>query len=84
MLVLGIVVAVVILYILVSSIFTVDQQTVKIVERFGRFLKVSQAGLRAKVPFIDKIAGIIDLRVQQLDVEVETKTKDNVFIKIMN
>ncbi len=78
------IIVVVFLLILMSSVFTVDQQTVKIVERFGRFKVVAKAGLRCKVPFADRIAGVLDLRIQQLDVEVETKTKDNVFVKVQN
>jgi len=64
------------------SIYIVDQQTVKIIERFGKYLKVSPAGLNFKVPLVDRVAGTLDLRIQQLDVEVETKTKDNVFTNI--
>ncbi|MEM6998043.1 MAG: SPFH domain-containing protein [Patescibacteria group bacterium] len=58
----------------------VKQQTAAIIERFGRFNKISSPGLNIKVPFIDRIAGRINLRIQQLDVKVETKTKDNVFV----
>lgn len=52
-------------------------------ERFGRFKKVSSAGLNFKIPLIDRIAGRLSLRVQQLDVRVETKTKDNVFVLVV-
>ncbi len=68
--------------ILMLSVFTVKQQTAGIIERFGKFLFVRKSGLHFKVPVIDKIAGRINLRVQQLDVIVETKTKDNVFVKL--
>jgi len=60
--------------------FTVQQQTFKIVERFGKFKKMCNAGLWFKVPWIDWIAGKDTFRIQQLDVPVETKTKDNVFV----
>jgi regulator of protease activity HflC (stomatin/prohibitin superfamily) len=66
-----------------SGLFTVRQQTAAIVERFGKFTKISQAGLNFKIPFIDRIAGRLSLRVQQLDVRVETKTKDNVFVFVV-
>lgn len=66
-----------------DGIFTVRQQTAAIVERFGKFKKVSSAGLNFKIPFIDRIAGRVSLRVQQLDVRVETKTKDNVFVFVV-
>lgn len=69
------------LFILVASgLFTVKQQTAAIVERFGRFKRVASAGLNIKIPFIDRIAGRLSLRIQQLDVRIETKTKDNVFV----
>ena len=68
--------------ILFSGIFTVKQQTAAIVERFGKFQWISDSGLHFKIPVIDKIAGRINLKVQQLDVLVETKTKDDVFVKL--
>jgi regulator of protease activity HflC (stomatin/prohibitin superfamily) len=71
------------LFTVLGGLFTVKQQTASIVERFGKFTKVGQAGLNFKVPFIDHIAGRISLRVQQLDVRVETKTKDNVFVFVV-
>lgn len=70
------------LSVLFSGIFTVKQQTAAIVERFGKFYRTSDSGLHFKVPFIDKIAGRLNLKVQQLDVLVETKTKDDVFVKL--
>ncbi len=65
-----------------SAFFTVKQQTAAIVERFGRFNSIRQSGLHFKIPFIDRIAGKLNLRIQQLDVIIETKTKDNVFVKM--
>jgi regulator of protease activity HflC (stomatin/prohibitin superfamily) len=69
-------------FFLLSSFFTVKQQTAAIVERFGKFLSIRQAGLHLKIPVIDKIAGKINLKIQQLDVIIETKTKENVFVKM--
>lgn len=74
---------IVLLVLLISGLFTVKQQTAAIVERFGKFKKVATAGLNFKIPFIDRIAGRINLRVQQLDVRVETKTRDNVFVFVV-
>jgi regulator of protease activity HflC (stomatin/prohibitin superfamily) len=71
------------LIVLLTGLFTVKQQTAAIVERFGRFKKVSSAGLNFKIPLIDQIAGRLSLRVQQLDVRVETKSKDNVFVLVV-
>ncbi|MCF6129812.1 SPFH domain-containing protein [Flavobacterium sp. AS60] len=68
--------------ILFSSFFTVKQQTAVVVERFGKFLSIRNSGLQLKIPIIDRIAGRVNLRIQQLDVIIETQTKDNVFIKM--
>jgi regulator of protease activity HflC (stomatin/prohibitin superfamily) len=70
------------LFILMSGIFTVKQQTAAIVERLGRFHSIKRPGLQFKIPFVDRVAGRVSLKVQQLDVMVETKTKDNVFVKL--
>ncbi len=67
---------------LLSTFFTVKQQSAAIVERFGRYNSIRQSGLHLKIPFIDRIAGKLNLRIQQLDVIIETKTKDNVFVKM--
>jgi regulator of protease activity HflC (stomatin/prohibitin superfamily) len=63
--------------------FTVNQQTAVIVQRFGKFARVALPGLNFKTPFVEMIAGRINLRVQQLDVRVETKTEDNVFVHVI-
>lgn len=68
--------------ILPQTVYSVKQQSNVIIERFGRFQKIQEPGLRVKVPFIDKKVGHSDLRIQQLDLSVETKTKDNVFVMI--
>ena len=70
------------LIILFSSFFTVKQQTAVVIERFGKFTSIRNSGLQLKIPIIDRVAGRVNLRIQQLDVLIETKTKDNVFIKM--
>ena len=70
------------LIIFFSSFFTVKQQTAVVVERFGKFTSIRNSGLQLKLPLIDRIAGRVNLRIQQLDVIIETQTKDNVFIKM--
>ncbi len=67
---------------LISGLFVVKQQTAAVVERFGKFIVIRQSGLHIKIPLVDKIAGRISLRILQLDVIVETKTKDDVFVKL--
>ena len=68
--------------ILFGTFFIVKQQSAAIVERFGKFISTRQSGLQLKIPIIDRVAGRLSLRIQQLDVVVETKTKDDVFVKI--
>jgi regulator of protease activity HflC (stomatin/prohibitin superfamily) len=70
------------LFIFFSGIFTVKQQTAYIIERWGKFHSVRTAGLQFKVPLMDKTVGRVNLKIQQLDVVVETKTKDNVFVRL--
>lgn len=69
-------------FLLLASFFTVKQQTAAVIERFGRFNSIRQSGLQLKIPVIDRVAGRLNLRIQQLDVIIETKTKDNVFVKM--
>lgn len=68
--------------ILFSGIFTVKQQTAALVERLGRFQSIKRPGLQFKIPFVDRVSGRVNLKIQQLDVQVETKTHDNVFVKL--
>ncbi|WP_026754353.1 SPFH domain-containing protein [Sediminibacter sp. Hel_I_10] len=68
--------------ILVSSFFIVKQQTAAIIERFGKFHSIRQSGLKFKIPLVDRIAGKLSLKIQQLDVIIETKTLDDVFVRL--
>ncbi len=70
------------LLILISAFFIIKQQTAGIIERFGRFQSIRQSGLQLKIPLVDRIAGKVSLKIQQLDVIIETKTLDDVFVKI--
>ena len=71
-----------IILLLFFSLFMVKQQTAAIIERFGKFQSIRHSGLQIKIPIIDRIIGRISLRILQLDVTVETKTSDNVFVKL--
>ena len=71
-----------VLFIIGAGLFIVKQQTAAIIERFGKFQSIRQAGLQLKIPLIDKIAGRVSLKIQQLDVIVETKTQDDVFVHL--
>lgn len=67
---------------LLSGLFVVKQQTSAVIERFGKYQSIRGAGLQLKIPLIDKVSGRVSLRIQQLDVNVETKTRDDVFIHL--
>ncbi|MDX1653426.1 MAG: SPFH domain-containing protein [Brumimicrobium sp.] len=73
---------VVLMLLIAGTFFVVKQQTSVIIERFGKFNSVRNSGLQLKIPLIDKVAGRINLKIQQLDVIVETKTKDDVFVRL--
>jgi regulator of protease activity HflC (stomatin/prohibitin superfamily) len=70
------------LLLLFGVFFIINQQTAGVIERFGKFHSVRQSGLQLKIPVIDRIAGKLSLKIQQLDVIIETKTKDDVFVKL--
>jgi len=81
--VLLVIVIIIVLIIFFTTLFTVRQQTIGIVERFGKFRCIREPGLHTKVPFgIDRIVQMVPLRIQQSDIEIETKTKDNVFVHL--
>jgi regulator of protease activity HflC (stomatin/prohibitin superfamily) len=67
---------------ILGSFFTVNTAQVAIITRFGKFLRVAEPGLNWKWPFIDSVSGRISLRVNQITLTMETKTKDNVFVTI--
>jgi regulator of protease activity HflC (stomatin/prohibitin superfamily) len=73
---------VILVLLIFTSVYTVKQQTAAVLERFGRFNTISQSGLRFKIPLIDKVSGRLSLKIQQLDVIIETKTLDDVFVKL--
>jgi len=64
------------------SFFTVKQQSAALIERLGKFHSIRQSGLQFKIPFIDRVSGKMSLKIQQLDVPIETKTLDDVFVKL--
>ncbi len=70
------------LCVFLGSFFTVNTAQVAVITRFGKFLTIAQAGLNWKWPVIDSVAGRVSLRVNQITLTMETKTKDNVFVTI--
>lgn len=67
---------------ILSGLFTVATAKAAVVQRFGKFVRVAGPGLNFKLPWVEQAVAKVDLRVQQLDVRMETKTKDNVFVQI--
>ena len=71
-----------VLALLLLSVVIVKEKTAVVIQRLGKFSRIQQAGLNFKIPFIEGKAGAVNLKVQQLDVSIETKTKDNVFVNM--
>jgi regulator of protease activity HflC (stomatin/prohibitin superfamily) len=76
------IVAVIGLSLILGSFFTVNTAQVAVITRFGKFLRVAEPGLNWKTPYFDSVAGLVSLRVNQITLTMETKTKDNVFVTI--
>lgn len=74
--------AILLLSLILGSFFTVNTATVAIITRFGKFLRVAEPGLNWKMPYFDTVSGMVSLRVNQITLTMETKTKDNVFVTI--
>ncbi len=76
------IVAIIALSLILGSFFTVSTAEVAVLTRFGKFLRVAEAGLNWKAPYLDSVSGVVSLRVNQITLTMETKTKDNVFVTI--
>jgi len=76
------VVGAILLLLLLKSVVIVTEATAVVIERLGKFNRIADPGFSLIIPFIDRKAATINLRVQQLDVTVETKTLDNVFVNL--
>lgn len=77
-----IIAALLLIFIFFSTVKVVQEKTAKIVQRFGSFSRILHPGINFCVPFLETIAGTVNLKVQQLDIHIETKTKDDVFVKL--
>jgi regulator of protease activity HflC (stomatin/prohibitin superfamily) len=77
-----VILALIFLSLILGSFFTVNTAQVAVITRFGKFLRVADAGLNWKVPYFDTVSGVVSLRVNQITLTMETKTKDNVFVTI--
>jgi regulator of protease activity HflC (stomatin/prohibitin superfamily) len=72
-----------IVIILILSIYTVKQQTFAVIERFGKFSRVTDPGLHFRIPIVESISGRVSIRVNELNVKIRTKTNDNVFVDLL-
>lgn len=72
----------IVIFFIIKSVVIVTEQTAVIIERFGKYNRIADSGISFIIPFIDRKASTVNLRVQQLDVEIETKTKDDVFVHL--
>jgi len=77
-----VILALIVLSLILGSFFTVNTAQVAVITRFGKFLRTAEAGLNWKTPYIDSVSGLVSLRVNQITLTMETKTKDNVFVTI--
>src|SRR5450631_2023703 len=77
-----VIVGIIALSLILGSFFTVSTSQVAVITRFGKFLRVADPGLNWKRPFVDSVAGYVSLRVNQITLTMETKTRDNVFVTI--
>jgi regulator of protease activity HflC (stomatin/prohibitin superfamily) len=81
--IIGVIIFILLIIVLATSFYTVEQQTIALIERFGKFKGLAEPGLHIRVPFnVDRVVSRESLRVRQLDLAVETKTKDDVFVVI--
>jgi len=65
-----------------KSVILVKERTYYVIQRLGKFQRMAAPGFGLIIPFIDQKVGVINMRVQQLDVDVETKTHDDVFVHL--
>mgnify|MGYP000195900553 CR=1 FL=1 len=82
LIILGVAVLLLMGVLILSGLFTVEQQTRGIVERFGRFLRTAGPGLHWRIPVVDRVAGRVTHRVRELEINVESKTRDDVFVDL--
>lgn len=78
----NIILIVVVVFLVIKSVIIVKEKTSVAIERLGRYQRIATSGINFIIPFIERNAGTINLRVQQLDVDVETKTLDDVFVHL--
>lgn len=78
----NVVIAVILILLILDMIVIVPEKKRKVIQRLGKFQQIANPGINFKLPLIDRLAGNVNMKIQQLDVEIETKTLDNVFVDI--
>jgi regulator of protease activity HflC (stomatin/prohibitin superfamily) len=78
-----VIIAIVVIIIFLMSLYTVKQQTFAVIERWGKYISNSGPGIHLRIPIADRIAGRVSVRVEELNVKIRTKTKDNVFVDLL-
>ena len=79
----AVILIIVVVLLLLASVVIVKQRTAVVIERFGRFHKICKAGFNLRIPIIDAKAGLVNLKVRELPVDIETKTLDDVFVRLV-
>ena len=73
----------VVLWLIISNIYVVQQSRAYVIERLGAFNRVDGVGIHFKVPFLDRVARRVTLKEQVLDYPPQPViTKENVTMQI--
>jgi len=73
---------IIVLILIYTSVMIIPERSSWVIQRLGKFNRISTPGFKLKIPFIESVASKENLRIQQLDVDVETKTLDDVFVNL--
>ena len=76
----NIIIYVIAFYFLIRSIMIIPERQSWVIQRLGKFNRIAQPGFKLRIPIIESVASKENLKIQQLDVDVETKTNDDVFV----
>ena len=76
----NIIIYVIAFYFIIRSIMIIPERQSWVIQRLGKFNRIAQPGFKLRIPIIESVASKENLKIQQLDVDVETKTNDDVFV----
>ncbi|MEY4703268.1 MAG: hypothetical protein RIR96_1165 [Bacteroidota bacterium] len=68
-----------------TGLFTVNQGTIAVITRFGKYVGIRRPGLRLKIPFIDQVYKRVSIQNRSVELEFQAVTVDqaNVYFKSM-